>query len=199
MTSILLRGFIYLLVAAAVSEVLFLEARTLPAERMYSEFGYAEWLQSLFLFLSVALLAYHARRAERWRALVNCMALAFGILLVRENDQVMELFLPHGSWKYLAGLLAAWAAVYFWRHRSAVAAQLNAYAATASFGVMIAGFVVMVFSRLFGRGDYWKTVMDEGYLRLVKNAVEEGVELLAITLIWVAVVELVFFTANEDS
>ena len=191
MTGLFVRCFTYLLVVAALAEGLRLEAVLLDPTRAYSEFGYTEWAQSAILLLIVVLLAWRAARYVPVRELTVCMALFFAILLIRENDQTFELFLPHGSWKVFAGTVFVALVVYFVRHRSAVMEQLQAFSRSVSFGVMLCGFVVLVFSRMFGRTHYWEEVMEDNYMRLVKNAAQEGVELLAQGLFLVAVVEFV--------
>ncbi|MCG7587258.1 hypothetical protein MHN01_16625, partial [Photobacterium sp. OFAV2-7] len=42
---------------------------------------------------------------------------------------------------------------------------------------------LFVFARIYGMGDLWQGAMQENYLRSVKNLAEEGVELLAYSLI----------------
>lgn len=38
---------------------------------------------------------------------------------------------------------------------------------------------LLVFSRLFGMGSFWKLVMVDNYMYMVKSMIEEGTELLA--------------------
>lgn len=190
MNKIVWRVFAYLVLAALLTQVLAFEARELPPERVYAESGYTEWLQSLLLLTVAGLLTLEARHSGTLRQLVTCMALMFTVLLIRENDGLLDVWLFHGAWKYLAlapGLYGLW---YFWKHRNAVSAQLRSYALTASFGIMVGGFMVMVFSRLFGRAAYWTAILGENYVRVAKNTAEEGTELLALGIILVAVIEL---------
>jgi hypothetical protein len=44
---------------------------------------------------------------------------------------------------------------------------------------------VLVFSRLFGMGALWHAILGEGYARLAKTTVEEGIELLTYSM-WLA-------------
>ena len=46
--------------------------------------------------------------------------------------------------------------------------------------------VLVVFSRLFGYGPFWKAIMDDPSYRTVKTIVEEGVELMGYFLILVS-------------
>ena len=195
MSGIILRLVIYILLVALVAEVLRWEILYIEPGWQYSEFGYTEFTQSALLLVSSILLAINARKSEEFRQLSVCMALAFLVLLIRENDQVFELVLMHGIWKYFAMIPLLFGAVYFWKHRTAVSEQAVRFSHTSGFGVMLSGFAVLVFSRLFGRSAYWEIVMGDGYMRIVKNAAEEGVELLGLTLMLVAVIEFVFYGA----
>jgi len=189
MLKIFLRGGAYFLLAGLIAELLRWEVQNLGRSLQYSEFGYVEPVQSVFLLTSAIILFYKARASVGLRQLAVCMAVVFCILLIRENDRALELVFPHGIWKYFAAIPAIIGIVYFRKNRKAVSRQLNFYSHTASFGVMLGGFAVLVFSRLFGRTSYWQSVMGEEYIRVVKNAAEEGVELLALTLILLAVIE----------
>lgn len=199
MSGIILRLVIYFLLVALAAEVLRWEILYIEAGWQYSEFGYTEWTQSALLLVSTILLAANARRSEEFRQLSVCMALAFCVLLIRENDQVFELVMMHGIWKYFAMIPLLIGAVYLWKNRTAVSEQSVRFSRTSGFGVLLSGFAVLVFSRLFGRSDYWEIVMGDGYMRIVKNAAEEGVEFLGLALMLVAVIEFVFFGAAKGS
>lgn len=189
MVVLAIRFALWVILTACVAQVIQLEATTLSAERMFSEWGYVETLQSLVLFSTICLLLLKRHRDVEVRALASLMALAFAILLVRENDQVLELWLPHGIWKYPAALLAAWLGWLAWRGRDQWPAQLRRFATTPAFGMLTTGFLCLGFSRLLGRGSMWQAVMGDAYLRQVKNAVEEGVELFALSLMMMAIIE----------
>lgn len=190
MSAYWIRGLAYVALAFVIAQVVLLEAQHFPPMERFSEFGYTEMAQSLTLALTVLLLVASALRSPEPAPLLWCLALGFAVLLVRENDQVLELFLPHGIWKYPAGVLMVIAAVVFFRHRRAVLEDLVSLAGTTAFGVLLAGFTTLVFSRLFGRGSFWEAVMEERYWRPVKNAAEEGLELFALGLLAAGVVEL---------
>ena len=189
MTRIALRAVFYIIFAILLAELMRWELRLAHTGLQYSEYGYVQWGQSLFLLAGTVLLFMKAYRSDGWRQLAVCMALFFSMLFIRENDQILELVLPHGSWKYIVAVPLLVAAVYYWRHRRVVHEQLIDYARTASFGILLSGLVVLAFSRLFGRSSYWKQVMGDDYIRVVKNAAEEGVEFLALGLVMMAAVE----------
>lgn len=196
---IMWRAGLYLLLILALAELMRLEAVQLDMARRYSEHGYTEWAQSALLLITITLLAVHAwRRADR-RALAVCMALTFSVLAIRENDQTFEIWFAHGTWKYVAAVPLLALLAYFWRCRRAVLAQLHVFLDTLPAGILLGGFLTLAFARLFGRTLMWEAVMEEGYLRVVKNAAQEGVEKLALALILVAVAEWVLAAPREPS
>lgn len=196
MSSVLTRGFIYLLAAIFLGELVYWELVLARDWRPFTEFGYVQLVQSFFLLMVTVLLFLGAYRAERYRHLSVCMGLFFLVLLIRENDQTLELFLPHGTWKFIAIIPVAVLVYYFWKNRERVTGQLSVYSHTISFGILLSGFVTLVFSRLFGSNRFWHELMGEDYIRTVKNAAEESVEVLALGLILIAIVE--FFIASDS-
>ena len=63
---------------------------------------------------------------------------------------------------------------------------------------MMAGFITtFVFSRLFGRSIFWQAVMEEQYFRSVKNAAEEGTELLGYGLMLIGAIEYFIYKLNQ--
>ncbi len=198
MKAVWIRAIAYALLAAVLAQVSMLEAQHFAPLDRFSEFGYVEFGQSLLLLTCVVMLVVADRRGEGDSPLLRCLALGFAMLLIRENDQVLELWLPHGIWKWPALVLLIVLAGVFWRHRGRVIEEVVELSRTPAFGVLLAGFATLVFSRFFGRGDFWEAVMEERYWRPVKNAAEEGVELFALGLLTAGVVELLLQRRSVD-
>ncbi|WP_345332199.1 hypothetical protein [Ferrimonas pelagia] len=170
------------LLLAAATAVIHLEVRWLLGH--VGEDSLVEYMQELILAVTVAmfLLLVAKRPAQRGAAVL--VGGFFAVLLIREMDSVFDQIV-HGFWKYPAVLLAATAIGYAYRHPQTTGMPLVAYSRHSSFGLMIAGMaILMVFSRLFGMGILWNTLMGEQYVRGVKNLAEEGTELLAYCLIF---------------
>jgi hypothetical protein len=72
--------------------------------------------------------------------------------------------------------------------------------ATKSYAFMTFGIItVFLFSRLYGRTEFWETVMEEKYFRSVKNVSEEGIELYGYLFFFFAVIELVILARKNPS
>ena len=197
MQGVLIRGGVYLLAALFLGELIRWELEYARTWRPFTEYGYIQWIQSACLFACALLAFFKSRYSATYKELALCMALVMLMLFIRENDEPIELFLPHGSWKYVALLPAIYLITYAWRNRGKVVEQMVAYARTFSFGMMVSGFVVLLFSRLFGRNIFWEALMGDDFMLRVKLAAEEGVELLAIGLILMAIVEFVLIRDSK--
>ena len=92
----------------------------------------------------------------------------------------------HGAWKYFALVIVAFFFVKAWRlGKENTIASLAAFMKTRSFIFIFIGLlIVLVYSRLFGMGELWHTIMAENFNRTVKNVVEEGSELWGYALVF---------------
>lgn len=189
MKPLFIRGTLYFLLTIAVAQFLHWEVTQLSNRDAFSEWGYTEWLQSLILLLTAGFLILKARLDDGYRQLAVCMALAFLILLIRENDQTFERWLFDGFWKIPATITMLAGVWYGWKSRIALREQLERYSTTLAFGITLGGFAALLFSRLVGRSSYWEAMLGEGFQRVIKNAAEEGTELFALSLLMAGAVE----------
>lgn len=173
---------LYILLTLGITELLMFETAYSGAEKMFSEFGLVQLAQSLFLLAAVIFTWLAGRFSANYRQLAICFTLFFTILLIRENDQIFELWLVHGVWKWLVLAVLFFLGGYFVRNRRAVMEQVGAFSHTLPFGILIAAMCTLVFSRLFGGSRFWEAVMADDYQILAKAAAEEGTELFAMGL-----------------
>jgi hypothetical protein len=83
--------------------------------------------------------------------------------------------------------------VYVLRHWQDILASVSEFVARPSFGVFISGLLVLiVFSRLFGYGPFWKTVTHGNGFRTIKRIAEEGVEQIGYCLIFISSLEYLY-------
>ncbi|KGE77380.1 hypothetical protein CVH10_04770 [Halomonas sp. ND22Bw] len=185
-----LRGFGYMLLIAALLEIVLFEATHMPDLR-FTERGLTEPLQSLLL-LTGTIMALIARRLDdRLPHLTLLLIGLLGASLIREQDAWLDEYVFDGAWQILVSLLVLPILFVVIRHGRAFAAELERYAMTFSGGLFAAGFLgTYVFSRLYGRGDMWKAVLGEHYVRVFKDAAEEVTELFGYTLMCIAMIEL---------
>ena len=142
-----------------------------------------EYLQQAYLFTTAVLFALLCIRHPKNRGFYVLVSSFFCVLLIRELDAFFDL-ISHGFWVYPAALVAVFAIFYAVLNVKTTIEPLGAYIKHNSFGLMLGAMVtLLIFSRLFGMGDLWHGALHDSYARIVKNCVEEGVELLAYSLI----------------
>lgn len=144
----------------------------------FTELGFVELSQSLFLLIASGLYILAAKKSHSTFYILVSGFLA--CMLIREQDY----FLGH-KWFYFALTAAMIFIIYGFRHGySRVLTDISRGVIQNSFCWLFAGaIVVLVFSRLFGMNFFWHTVLGNGYSYAIKQASEETLELWGYTLI----------------
>lgn len=110
----------------------------------------------------------------------GCFVLVMGLfscMLIRELNGLFDV-IQHGFWKYPAWLMALVCMFYAWRAKGTVLGPLAELVRTRHFSTLCYGMaIVLVFSRLFGNGEFWHVALADHFLRIAKNVAEEGIEL----------------------
>lgn len=157
-----------------------------------TEVSVTEIVQEVVL---AAVVAIHFFLARKYSLLRGCNILIGGLflaMLIRELDAIFDL-ISHGSWVWFALTTSALALIYPLSKWKSTVSQLQQYTATPGYGMMLAGLMtILVFSRLLGMGDLWSYILQDGYVREVKNAVEEGCEMYGYMLCLTASVGYAF-------
>ena len=161
------------------------------ASGTYLADNWTEAPQEASLLLGGLAAGYVAYRVPTWRVLMVAVSgLAFASLLREFNNQLAEV-LGRGSWLYFSLAVAVPVAIYVLRHLRAFWRQLDGVGGTFAFGVYASGILVLhVFSRMYGANPLWRAAMGGDFDRTVARISEEGIELLAYTLILLGTLEL---------
>ena len=147
-------------------------------EAPFIEAGPTELVQTLLLLISSALFFLEARRCPDMRGALVLTGGFIGCMLIREQDYYLDM-LSHGCWKWPALALAFSCTVYACVTFRATVAALARFVQWRYFTVLLVGLViVLAYSRLFGMGMLWKSLLPDGEWRTAKNAIEESSELL---------------------
>ena len=190
----IIRAFIYLFGLAAVAQLIALEAFELGANAEYGEQSLTESLQDLFAFASSVLFficAYFSKPLRQACVLLGALTL---MMFVRESDAFLDQNVFDGAWQVIVLIILLSVIVGLRKQVKLSYESLRRFSDTSSYGFVTCGMVIILaFSRLMGRGDLWKNLMGEGYVRVVKNIVEEGTELLGYSIVMITAVELVVF------
>ncbi|MBJ7549926.1 hypothetical protein [Marinomonas ostreistagni] len=189
-----LRGIVYLLVLAGIAQCISLEAFEFGVNAQYSEDSLTEFLQMIFAIGSALLFALSARYSRELRQACILLSALMLAMFVRESDSFLDQFVFDGAWQVLVFGVLLGTVILLRRQLKESYRSLKVFSQTSSFGFVTAGLVIIIgFSRLFGRSSFWQSVMGDGYVRNVKNIVEEGTELLGYTIVVIAAAELLCF------
>ncbi len=158
----------------------------------YQDSFLTEFPQELILFIVVILHAVTARKFVVGRTLnIALGGLALASLIREHNNQLAELVFAK-AWAVLAVPVLVGTAVYCWRHRQALLKDYYLVKDTFGFGVLMTGLLILhIFTRLWGANDLWHATMGEDYMRVVARTSEEGLELMAYSVILLGTVELI--------
>lgn len=197
--SLLVRAFVYALLMAGMAYVVMLEGYSEGTSAQYSERSLTERLQILSALVCTICFLAVARMNRALRPAAVMLAALTAMMLVREADYLLDGRLFDGAWQVLVSIVLVATGLYLWRQPDSIADSIRGYARQPSSGILLSGMlVIFVFSRLFGHGEFWETVMGEGYLRVVKNIAEEGTELAGYGLFVIAALELAFVNLSAS-
>ena len=188
----LLRATLYILFIGGIAQGAYLEALYLPSVR-YTELGFTELTQTFILISCCTLLLYVRHVLKVWPT-VTLLLLAFlAASLVREQDYFLDEYVARHTWKILVTMIILPSLAWVVYQRQRFLEEFRHYSNTFSFGLFAAGVLVTyIFSRLYGRQDFWRAVLQEHYIRDFKDIAEEAIELLGYSLILFATIELLF-------
>jgi hypothetical protein len=159
------------------------------------EVSFTEITQELMLFVC-AMLFWMAPGSAPQRGFKILAGGFFACLLMRELDGLFDP-ISHSAWCWPFSLIALICIGLAFRpaNRADTFQALAAFTRTPAFGALSTGLAVLVFSRIFGMGALWHLILDDGYARLAKTTVEEGIELLTYAM-WTAA-SLEYFLAQR--
>lgn len=156
----------------------------------YDEVGPVETFQTVFV-LGAALIFLSAAGIDRERiSTAVLIAGLFFCMAVRESDYFLDELVCRNAWKVIVAGIVFFFAHYAVRNRQEAIRSVMSFMSESSFGIFISGLLVLiVFSRLFGYGPFWKAIMDDSSYKTVKTIVEEGVEVMGYFLLLVSSLE----------
>ncbi|SHF50774.1 hypothetical protein [Vibrio gazogenes] len=155
----------------------------LYGDHYIGETSVTEYVQQILL--GIAVIAFYRIKAchEALRHAAILISGFFMVLFIRELDFLFD-YIWHGFWVYPAVLVTLGALAYAWQGKDQVFHEMAEILSVPNMRLLVCSVIILIsFSRLFGMGSFWHMVMQEDYIRNVKNIVEEGTELLCYALI----------------
>lgn len=167
--------------------------------RVLSEISYTEFLQSIFILTTSVAFFINYLKQGSIKGLALLISGFFLVILIRESDFYFDQIMRK-LWFITALVVTAITFVVYWPNRKSFNKEVAAFTAKPSYGMMVSGMlIVLIFSRLFGKGDFWEELMGQNYLRNVKDVVEEGTELLGYMLVLMATFDYTFCNKAVNS
>lgn len=161
----------------------------------YDELGPVEILETVFALLSAIIFLFAGRLNRNNQSFAVMVSCFFFCLFIRESDYLLDVLVCRHAWKVLVALVFVCSAFYFAHHFQEIVASILDFVHYSSFGVFMSGLLVLlVFSRLFGYGVFWKEILNVGQYRMVKTIVEEGVEQMGYFLLLISSCEYLYDT-----
>jgi hypothetical protein len=171
-----------------------LQEFTYPGDTLgTSEFSPLELLQPVILIICGLLYAWVARHYPSQRPI----AFGFGglalALLIRELDFFLDRYVVDNFWQVMVALVSALIITYTYRHRKRLRIAWLRLWPSPGLTLLFAGATVQfAFVRLVGHEPLWVAILGDDYLRIIKLAVEEFIELIGYFLWLIGTIEYVF-------
>ncbi|WP_157682417.1 hypothetical protein [Nitrincola nitratireducens] len=151
------------------------------------EQGVTEISQTIFIGLSAIIFYKLMWMMPEQRGFSVLVAGLFLCMFIREQDALLDMMQP-GLWQYLVAGVAVCSILVacFWRKNLWV--SMAEAAKSYPFAYVLTGIALLLFfSRVFGTGALWEAIFmhdfDRSAPRLVKNTIQEGIELAAYAFI----------------
>jgi hypothetical protein len=187
------------------------------AEGEVKEDSLIEITQEILLFVSAILLIAFSSKAGGFKIFNLSLAGFLGVHFVREFDFWLNAQLFDKAWQVLALIILVLIVVMVIRNWKKFIFEFVAISKTYGFAFFFSGLIILhVFSRLYGRKLMWidllrdthdkyvienngeKVIALRDFMRPVKDASEESIELLAYSIIFIGVVEMIMFSVKSS-
>ncbi|MDP6436151.1 MAG: hypothetical protein QF790_06330 [Gammaproteobacteria bacterium] len=158
-----------------------------------SEFSPVELLQNMLLIFCAGSFCWIAARDRLRRPMAVGFIALFLVILIRELDFFLDYYLVDNLWQVLCALLVSVSFVYIVRNRRRYVHGWRRSWPSAGLALIIGGFILLIpFAQLLGHEAFWQALMQESYVRVVKVAAEELLELGAYTIITLGSIEFLY-------
>lgn len=151
----------------------------------FGETGPVEILQTVLAMLA-ALIFLLAGRVDHTKAPCAVVLAAFIFcLVIREFDYFFDEYVFRHAWKIGVLLVLVSLTVYAIRNFREIGASLLEFTTLPSFGILLSGLLVLVvFSRLFGYGDFWEALFHDENCLATRQLVDAQTDNLVYIQLW---------------
>lgn len=183
--SIIIRFLIYSAFMVLLNMIFLYDAHHETSTGKFGEYSLTEIVQESIVLLLVLIFFFTGRLSRDYFPIPQVLSLFFCIAFVRELNIILD------SWFLMVLPLILLTGWLLYKGRKVLISSLHKFIEIPGFSCFMAGWLItFIFSRLFGRKVLWTSIMENDYNRWVKNAAEEGTELLGYSILLIAGVEI---------
>lgn len=143
-----------------------------------SEVSLTELSQSTIVLTTAILLYKKAIISSTLKGTLFLASTLLTMMFIREADYYLD-FVYHGFWKVPVFIVFSIGVYTVIKRKLPIITPLKQAIHTKAFGYMMCGlFITLVFSRLFGTGTIWRTMLPYDDATYIKNIIQESLELL---------------------
>lgn len=177
----------YFLLAVALSyPVLALMLDILWLGNHVGENSVTEHSQAIILLLIMGTFFHINKKYPDQRAFGYLALGLFTSMFIREHDFFLNNIIDN-LWEVIVAIVVISAITLSVKSKQPFVSIFKNYLLSHAGHIMAISLILLLFySRLFGMGIIWENLLDDGYVRTVKNAMEEGTELLAYVMLFYA-------------
>lgn len=155
-----------------------------------SEYSPVEIIQAIILATCGGIMAWVVRYCASQRP----VAILFGgvalVFLIREFDYFLDRWLMDNLWQVLVVIVSALVIAYAYRHRKRLAIAFSRLWPSPAIALLFAGALVLfAFVRFVGHEPLWQALLGDDYRRVIKQGLEEFIELMGYFLWMVGAIE----------
>ena len=158
-----------------------------------SEFSPVEIIQVIILAFCGGVMAWIARFCPSQRPVAIPLGGLALLFMIRELDFFLDRYLIDNLWQVLTAIVAALVIVYTYRRWRRLKIALARLWPSPGLTLLFAGAVILfAFVQFVGHEPLWMSILGDNYLRVIKLAVEEFIELSGYFLWMIGTVEYAF-------
>ncbi len=149
-----------------------------------SELSLTEISQSSLVLASTVMFYKEAQLSDTLKAPLYLATTLLAMIFIREADYYLD-FIYHGSWKVPVFITFCFGMYTVIKNKLPIFSPLALAIKTKAFGYMMCGLAItLIFSRLYGNSTIWLTMLSRSDASYIKNIIQESLELLGYSMIF---------------
>ncbi|NJN42434.1 MAG: hypothetical protein HC811_09640 [Flammeovirgaceae bacterium] len=196
-----IKSSIYGSILIGIWYLMVLDSSSDPAKGKFGELSYTEIAQEVFLLLLCIVYVIIAYKFPKVKGLALAFLGVYLSALAREYNNYFHTWFS-GMWQTIVIVILLVTTYLVNKNRLTLLKPLRKFVDTPSFGLTLCGIlIVLIFSRLYGLHTIWFNILNAdltGSYRWIKNAAEEGTELLGYSFLFFGAIDYFFYNHRKQ-